>query len=93
MTHEEARQRLQALANEIGTDAPTFFRDRSFPKQLSHPHGTAAQYMDNLAKGHPGDVATALAANGVASPLADIVIDMAEDGCKCLVCEYDSISD
>ena len=90
MTHEEARQRLQALANEIGMDAPTFFRDCSIPKQLSHPYGTAAQYMDNLAKGDPSGVATALAANGVALPLVDIVVDLAADGRKCLVCEYDS---
>ena len=59
MTHEEVRQRLQALANEIGTDVPTFVRDRSFPKQLSHPYGTAAEYLDNLTKGNPGDIATA----------------------------------
>jgi hypothetical protein len=92
MTHDQARQRLQALADEIGRDAPTFFRDRSYPKQLSHPYGTASQYMDNLAKENPDDVATAMAANGVASPLVDIVFDMAVDGRKCLVCEYDSTS-
>ena len=90
MTHEEVRQRLQALANEIGTDVPTFVRDRSFPKQLSHPYGTAAEYLDNLTKGNPGDIATALAADGDVWPIIDIMVATTVDGRKCLVCEYDS---
>ena len=92
MTHEEARQRLQALADEIGKDVPTYFRDRSFPKQLSHPYGTAAEYIENWAKGNPGDIATAVAANGMTSPLVDILVDIAADGRKCLICEYDSMT-
>jgi len=93
MTYQESTQRLQRLANDVGSkDVPVFFSDRAFRAPLSKPVGTVADYLEQLAKNPPDEAATSLSANGVACPVLDVVAGKTDDGRKCVIFEYDSVT-
>jgi uncharacterized protein (UPF0261 family) len=93
MTYQESTQRLQRLASDVGSqDAPVFFSDRAFRQPLTKPAGTVADYLEQLAKNPPDEPATSLSGNGVACPVLDVVAGKTEDGRKCVIFEYDSVS-
>ena len=93
MTYEESTQRLQRIAKDVGSqNVPVFFSDRAFRAPLSKPVGTVAEYIEQMAKNPPDEPATSLSASGVACPVLDVVAGKTDDGRKCVIFEYDSVS-